>query len=84
MVLQVLIVMKQMISNYHIRVKVVVLLVARMAANEEFKIKDKNITLATKTKLVNLFMFRVVTFGSESWTLCKANHWKLNEFGMWT
>ena len=55
-----------------------------MAANEEFETKDKDISLATKTKLVHSFMFRVVTFGSESWTLCKANQWKLNAFGMWT
>ena len=41
----------------HIRVKVVVLLVSYMAANEEFKIKDKDISLATKTKLVYSFMF---------------------------
>ena len=57
------------------------LLVACMAANEEFKIKDEDISFATKTKLVYFFMFRVATFGSESWTLCKANQWKLNVFG---
>ena len=72
------------ISNQHIRVKVVVLLVACMAANEEFIIKDRDISLATKTKLVCSFVFRVVMFGSESWTLCKANQWKLNAFRMWT
>ena len=59
------------------------LLVACMEANEEFKIKDKDISLATKTKLVYSYMFRIVTFGSEIWTLCKANQWKLNAFGMW-
>ena len=55
-----------------------------MAANEEFKLKDKDISLATKSKLVYSSMFRVVTFGSESWTLFKANQWKLNAFEMWT
>ena len=55
-----------------------------MTANEEFEIKDKDISLATKTKLVYFFMFRVVTFGSENWTLCEANQKKLNAFGMWT
>ena len=59
------------------------LLVAYMAANEEFKRKDKDISLATKTKLAYSSLFRVVTFGSESWTLCKANQWKLNAFEMW-
>ena len=29
-------------------------------------------------------MFRIVTFDGGSWTLCKANQWKLNAFGMWT
>ena len=60
------------------------LLVVCMEGNEEFKIKDKDIFLATKTKLVYSFMFRVVSLGNESWTLCKANQWKLNSFGMWT
>ena len=60
------------------------LLVACMAANEEFKINDKNISLATKTKLVYSFKFQVVMFDSESWTLCEANQRKLNAFGMWT
>ena len=55
-----------------------------MAANEEFKTKDKDISLATKTKLVYSFMFRVVTIGSKSWTLCKANQRKLNALRMWT
>ena len=53
--------------------------VACMAANEQFKI-----SLATKTKLVYSFMFRVVTFDSESWMLCEANQWKVNAFGMCT
>ena len=44
-----------------------------MVANKEFKINGKNISLATKTKLVYSFKFQVVTFGSESWTLCEAN-----------
>ena len=73
-----------MISNLHIRVKVVVLLLACMAANEKFKIKDKDISFARKTKLLYSYLFRVVTFGSESWTLCKAIQWKLNAFGMKT
>ena len=58
-------------------------IVACAASNEEFKLKDKDISLPTKTKLVYSFMFRVVTFGSESWTLCKVSQWKLNAFGMW-
>ena len=35
--------------------------------------KDKDISVATKTKLVYLFVFPVVTYGSESWILGKAD-----------
>ena len=38
-------------QQLHIREKVVVLLIACMAANEEFKIKDKNISFVTKNKV---------------------------------
>ena len=46
--------------------------------------KDKDISVATKTKLVYFLMFPVVTYGSESWTLRKADQRRLNAFEMWT
>ena len=35
--------------------------------------KDKDISVATKTKLVYSLVFPVVTYGSESWTLRVAD-----------
>ena len=45
--------------------------------------KDKDISVATKAKLVYSLVLPVVTYGSESWTLCKADQRRLNAFKMW-
>ena len=44
--------------------------------------KDEDISVATKTKLVYFLVFPVVTYGSESWTLRKADQRRLNAFDM--
>ena len=46
--------------------------------------KDEDISVATKTKLVYFLVFLVVTYDSESWTLCKADQRRLNAFEMCT
>ena len=46
--------------------------------------KDEDISVATKTKLVCSFVFPAVTCGSKSWTLRKADQRRLNAFKMWT
>ena len=46
--------------------------------------KGKDISTATKTKLVYFLVFPVVTYGSESWILRKADQRRLNAFEMWT
>ena len=46
-------------------------------------IKDKDISVATKTKQVYSFVFPVVTYGSESWTLHMADRRSLKAFEMW-
>ena len=45
--------------------------------------KDEDISVANKTKLVNSFVFPVVTYGSESWILRKVDQGRLNAFKMW-
>ena len=44
--------------------------------------KDKKISVATKAKLVYSLVFLVVTYGSESLTLLKADQRRLNAFEM--
>ena len=44
--------------------------------------KDDDISVATKTKLVYFLVFSVVTYGSESWILRKADQRRLKSFKM--
>ena len=46
-----------------------------------FKIRD--ITLPTKVHLVKTMVFPVVMYGCESWTLKKAEHWRIDAFELW-
>ena len=42
-----------------------------------------NITLPTKVCLVKAMVFPVVTYGCESWTMKKAERWKIDAFELW-
>ena len=46
-----------------------------------FKIRD--ITLPTKVRLVKAMIFPVVMYGCESWTVKKAEHWRIDAFEPW-
>ena len=46
-------------------------------------LKSKDITLPTKFPLVKAMIFSVVMYGCESWTVKKADHWKVNAFELW-
>jgi len=45
--------------------------------------KDRDLTLATKSRLVEALVFRVATYGCETWTLGKNKRAKLTSFEMW-
>ena len=42
-----------------------------------------NITLSTKVCLVKAMVFAVVMYGCESWTIKKAEHWRIDAFELW-
>ena len=46
-------------------------------------LKSKDITLLTKVHIVNSMIFSVVMHGCESWTIKKAEHWKIDAFELW-
>ena len=46
-------------------------------------LKSRDITLPTKVRLVKAVVFPVVMYGCESWTVKKAEHWKIDAFGLW-
>ena len=45
--------------------------------------KSRYITLPTKFRLVKTVVFPVVMYGCESWTIKKAEHWKIDTFELW-
>ena len=46
-------------------------------------LKSRDITLPTKDCLVKAMVFPVVMYGCESWTVKKAEHWKIDAFELW-
>ena len=48
-------------------------------------LKSRDITLPTKVHLVKAIVFPVVMYGYESWTVKKAEHWRIDAFelGCW-
>ena len=51
--------------------------------NLESILKSRDITLPTKVHLVETMVFPVVMYGCESWTIKKAEHWRIDAFELW-
>ena len=45
--------------------------------------KSRDITLPTKVRLVKAMIFPVVMHGCESWTVKKAERWRIDAFELW-
>ena len=45
--------------------------------------KSRDITLPTKVHLVKVMVFPVVMYGCESWTVKKAEQWRIDELELW-
>ena len=46
-------------------------------------LKSKDSTLLTKVHVVKAMVFPVITFSCESWTVNKAEHWRIDAFDLW-
>ena len=46
-------------------------------------LKSRNITLLTKVCIVNSMVFPEVMYGCETWTIKKAEHWRIDVFELW-
>ena len=46
-------------------------------------LKSRHITLLTKVHLVKAMVFPVVMYGCESWTIKKAECWRIDAFKLW-
>ena len=51
--------------------------------NLENILKSRDVTLPTKVHLVKAMVFPVVTYGCESWTIKKAERWRIDAFELW-
>ena len=51
--------------------------------NLDRDLKSRDITLLTKVHLVKAMIFPVVLYGYESWTIQKAEHWRIDAFELW-
>ena len=61
-----------------------VLLLGRKAmTNLDSILKRRDITLPTKIHLVKATVFPVVMYGCESWTIKKAECWRIDAFELW-
>ena len=54
------------------------LLGRKVMTNLDSILKSRDITLPTKVCLVKAMVFPVVMYGCESWTVKKAEHWKID------
>ena len=59
------------------------LLGRKVMTNLDGILKSRDITLPTKVCLVKAIVFSVVMYGSESWTVKKAERRRIDAFGPW-
>ena len=60
------------------------LLLGRIAmTNLDSIIKSRDITLLTKVCLVKAIVLPVVRYGCESWTIKRAERWRIDAFALW-
>ena len=51
--------------------------------NLDSLLKSRHITLPTKVRLIKAMVFPVVMYGCESWTIKKAECWRIDAFELW-
>ena len=56
----------------------------KVMTNLDSIFKSRDITLPTKVHLVKAMVFPVVMYGCESWTIKKAECWRIDAFEVWS
>ena len=64
-------------------IKSCLLLGRKVMTNLDSILKSRDITLPTKVHLVKAMVFPVVMYGCESWTVKKAEWWRIDAFELW-
>ena len=55
----------------------------KVMTNLDSIFKSRDVTLPTKVRLVKAMVFPVIMYGCESWTVKKAEHWRIDAFELW-
>ena len=64
-------------------IKRCLLLGSKVMTNLDSMLKSRDIALSTKVHLVKAMVFPVVMYGCESWTIEKAERWRIDAFELW-
>ena len=64
-------------------IKRCLLLGRKVMTNLDRILKNRDITLSTKGRVVKAMFFLVVMYGCESWTIKKAEHQRIDAFQLW-
>ena len=70
-------------GDYSHEIKRCLLLGRKVMTNLNSILKSRDITLPTNACLVKAVVFPVVMHGCESWTVKKAEHWRIDAFELW-
>ena len=70
-------------GDYSHEIKRCLLLERKVMTNLDSILKSRDVTLPTKVRLVKAMVFPVVMYGCESWTVKKAEHWRIDAFELW-
>ena len=64
-------------------IKICLLLGKKAMTNLYNILKSRDITIPTKVHLLKALVFPVVMYGCESWTIKKAERWRIGAFKLW-
>ena len=64
-------------------IKICLLLWRKVMNNLDRILRSRDIALPTKVHLVKAMVFPVVMYGWESWTIKKAERWRIDAFELW-
>ena len=73
----------QMVTDCSHEIKICLLLGRKTMTNLDSILKSRDITLLTEVSLVKATVFPVVMYGCESWTMKKAERWRIDAFELW-
>ena len=70
-------------GNCSHEIKKFLLLGRKVMTNLDSIFKSRDVTLSTKVHLVKAMVFLVVMYGCDSWTIKKAEYWRIDAFELW-